>query len=402
VLGLLTVSVLVNYMDRGNLSVAAPFLTTELNISPAQMGVLLSAFFWTYAVFQLVSGYLVDRYDVSKLYALGYLVWSIATLGTGFVGGFAALFAVRLMLGIAESVAYPCYSKILSESFTERQRGIANGLIDVGTKLGTAAGNLLGGWMIFNFGWRAFFIYTGAVSLFWLIPWMMYAPKPASEPSAERIAAGDDPGWAAIISQRAAWATFLGLFCFNYSWYFLLTWLPSYLMKDRHFTTQMMSVFSALPLAATAIATICAGLLSDRLIASGIAAVTVRKRFLVAGFLVTAAAMPMVPVLDDRVSMIALVIAFVGMGIFTSNNWALTQTLAGLSAVGKWTGAQNAVGNLAGVTAPVITGLIVQEFGSFEMAFFGAAAVALTGATLYGFVLDRTTPIRWSEVKRIS
>lgn len=386
---------LVNYMDRGNLSVAAPDLMKELQMPKSQMGLLLSSFFWTYAAFQLLSGWLVDRFNVSRVYAVGYLVWSVATLCTGFIGGFASLFALRLALGIAESVAYPAYSRILSENFDDARRGIANGLIDVGTKFGTAAGTLLGGWLISGFGWRFFFISTGAVSLLWLIPWLRYAPTQAP-PAAKQEDTTAVTGWSEILSKRAAWATFFGLFCFNYAWYFLLTWLPTYLRDERHFSTQMMAAYSAFPLVVTAISTIVTGTLSDRWIARGADAGKVRRRLVMLGLTVIACSLPLSTVPSHELAMSMLFVAFAGLGIYTANCWALTQRLAGVTAVGKWTGAQNAIGNLGGVVAPAITGLLVDRLGSFQYAFFTASAVALCGAFIYGWMLHRPTPVEWS------
>jgi ACS family D-galactonate transporter-like MFS transporter len=400
ILGLLGVSVLINYMDRGNLSAAAPVLIGDLHLNEVQMGVLLSSFFWTYALFQLPSGWLVDRFDVTKLYALGYLVWTLATLATGLVPGFAVLLALRLLVGLAESIAYPAYSKILSEHFKDERRGLANGIIDVGTKFGMATANLLGGWMIAGFGWRFFFLSTGAVTLLWLLPWLRYAPShpPAPpQPSAAAATATHDAGWLAVLGKRAAWTTFVGLFLFNYVWYFLLTWLPGYLRLERKFSLETMAVFSAFPLVVTAAMTIGAGLLSDRLIARGAATAVVRRRFLIIGLLVIAATLPLATVKDDTLAMTALVAAFAGLGVYTANCWAFTQHLAGLDAVGKWTGIQNCVGNLGGVVAPVTTGFIVNRLGSFRMAFVAAAAVALLGAIVYRWMLGRPEPADWRK-----
>jgi MFS transporter, ACS family, D-galactonate transporter len=136
VLVLLVLSVAINYIDRGNLSIAAPLLKDGLGISASELGVLLSAFFWTYAAFQIVSGWLVDRFDVNWVLAGGFFLWSVATAATGLVQGFASLVVLRLLLGMGESVAYPCYSKILAGHFAEHQRGLANALIDAGASAG--------------------------------------------------------------------------------------------------------------------------------------------------------------------------------------------------------------------------------------------------------------------------
>ena len=169
VLILLAVSVFINYIDRGNLSIAAPLLKGELQISDSQLGLLLSAFFWTYAMFQIVSGWMVDRFNVNWVIAVGFFLWSAATAATGLIQGFAALMILRLILGIGESVAYPSYSKILARHFPEHHRGLANALIDAGSKCGPAIGTLLGGVLMARYGWRPFFIVLGVGSLVWLV-----------------------------------------------------------------------------------------------------------------------------------------------------------------------------------------------------------------------------------------
>ena len=168
---LLVVSVAINYIDRSNLSIAAPLLKVEMGISPAQLGLLLSSFFWSYALFQIVSGWLVDRFDVNWVMMVGFVLWSGATAATGLISGFGMLLGFRLLLGIGESVAYTCYAKILAERLDERQRGVANALIDAGSKCGPALGTLVGGLLVTRFGWRPFFIVVGLVGFLWLPCW---------------------------------------------------------------------------------------------------------------------------------------------------------------------------------------------------------------------------------------
>src|SRR4051794_1829351 len=167
---LLVLSICINYIDRGSLSVADRFLQTEFQMDPAHRGRIYSAFFITYAAFQIVAGWLVDRFNVNRILAAGFLIWSRAMLLTGAATGFAMLFSLRLILGVGESVAYPSYSKILAGNFREGQRGFANGAIDAGSKLGPALGILFGGLFMDQFGWRIFFFITGGISLAWLIP----------------------------------------------------------------------------------------------------------------------------------------------------------------------------------------------------------------------------------------
>jgi MFS transporter, ACS family, D-galactonate transporter len=220
-LALLVLSVFINYIDRSNLSIAAPLLERELSLTPSQLGALLGSFFWTYALLQLfgIAGWLADRFHTGWVFAGGFIVWTAATAGTGLVSGFGALFLMRLLLGAGESVAYPCYSRFLASEVPQHHRGLANALIDAGSKLGPALGTFLGALMIAQLGWRMFFVVLGAGGLLWLVPWLRYMPR-AQPPSAD---AKNAPSVLAMLKQRSAWGTFLGHFCGNYYWFFLLT-----------------------------------------------------------------------------------------------------------------------------------------------------------------------------------
>jgi ACS family D-galactonate transporter-like MFS transporter len=392
VLALLVISVSINYIDRGNLSIAAPLMKDEMEMSSAQLGILLSAFFWTYSTFQLVSGWLVDRWNANWILAAGFLLWSAATAATGFIRGFGLLIILRLLLGVGESVAYPSYSKILAGHFAEHQRGIANSLIDAGTKVGPALGSLAGGLLMVRFGWRPFFVVLGVGSLLWLPLWLKWMPAGSSAPSMQpdqRPRIGD------ILRRRAAWATFGGHFCGNYFWYFLLTWLPFYLVRERGFSMQQMGSLGSLAYFVTAAATTTAGLLSDRLIAAGAAPTRVRKAC--TGFgLGFATIIVGVTVLPNRTaSIILLLLACMSYGVFASSHWAITQTFAGPLAAGKWSGLQNFVANLSGVAAPAITGLVVGATGHFLWAFAVSAGVSLSGAMIYTFLLGPVEPVDW-------
>jgi cyanate permease len=203
----------------------------------------------------------------------------------------------------------------------------------------------------------------------------------------------------AILKQREAWGTFLGLFACNYAWYFLLTWLPSYLVMERHFSQNLMAVAGSMPFFAIAASSMTSGWASDRLIARGGTPTRVRKTFAVSGMLGALLILPSAMVSSDIVSMALLLVASLSFGLLTSNIWAISQTLAGPEAAGKWTGWQNGFGNLAGVTGPYITGVIVNETGSFLMAFVAVAVVIAMGAFSYGVIIRRVVPIDWHERK---
>jgi ACS family D-galactonate transporter-like MFS transporter len=392
VLILLALSICINYIDRTTLSVAAPRLSIELALDPKQMGVLLSCFFWTYALCQIPAGWLVDRYDVRWVFGAGFLLWSGATFATGFSSSFGILLACRLLLGMGESVAYPSYSKILSGSFPQTHRGTANALIDMASKIGPALGIMLGGLLVASYGWRSLFISIGMVSLLWLVPWAIWGPKDRALAVSHSAAA---PGLLEILSKREAWGTFIGLFGANYIWYFLLTWLPSYLVQQRHFSEAMMAKLGSLPFFAIALSSMISGVISDRLISRGGDTSRVRKFFISTGLFMGCLVLPAALVENRIVCVVLLVAASLCYGMCSSNIWAITQTLAGPAASGKWTGLQNAFGNMAGWVAPYLTGWIVKETHSYVLAFVATAVAASIGGLSFLFVIPKVAPIKW-------
>jgi MFS transporter, ACS family, D-galactonate transporter len=399
VLGLLILSALINFIDRGNLSVAAPVLAPEFGLTPVRLGVLFSAFFWTYSGVQIVAGLLADKYKASVLYGFGFLLWSIATLLTGAAQGFGTLLAFRLLLGIGESTAFPAYSSLLANLLPENKRGLANALIDAAGKSGPALGTFAGGFVIAQWGWRSLFLILGAVSLLWLPPWFRYAP--AQDKVATAAETRDAPGLLEILSKRSAWATFMGLFGFNYGYFFLMSWLPSYMVMERHFSMRAMAVLAALPFAATAVSATFFGWLSDRLISRGRSVNNVRKSFVVSGLVMCALPLVMSAVAANGLSIVLLVTAFVCIGLYSSNVWAITQTLAGPNAAGRWTGLQNSIANLGSLIAPIVTGWIVKETGSFFLAFVVASVYMLISGAMYLFLVGPIAPVVWrSELLR--
>jgi len=417
---LLALSIFINYIDRGNLSIAAPLLKDDLGLSVYQLGILFSSFFWTYAIFQIVSGWLVDRFPVNWVLALGILVWSAATFGTGLVRGFKLLLAMRLILGIGESVAYPSYSKIIARHFSEFQRGRANSLISAGQASGPAFGTLVGGMLMARVGWRLFFVVLGIASSLWLLPWLKFLRRPALSGEAAstplrgiadiqfdstRVPAREPARSATILQilrQRSAWGTFAGLFAYNYIWYFFITWLPFYLVRERQFSVQGMSLVSGIAFLVLACSALASGWLSDKWIAAGGSPTRVRKTFTGAGPLIASSLVLVGVVANHAVAVAILMLACIGLGMCTSNLWAVTQTLAGPATSGKWTGLQNFTGNFAGWIAPALIGLIVQQTGKFFWVFVITSGVTLLGAAAWIFLVGPIRPISWSPEHKLA
>jgi MFS transporter, ACS family, D-galactonate transporter len=390
VLALLAFSVFINYVDRSNLSVAAPMLKDELGLSATQLGVLLSAFFWTYAGLQLTSGWLVDHFEVKWVFAGGFLIWSTATAMTGLAHSFAVLLVVRIVLGMGESVAYPSYSKIMANHCGERHRGFANSMIAMGLALGPAFGVLFGGTLMSRFGWRPFFIILGAASLVWLVPWLLWMPR---TPAHTAVHGG--PAIAEIIRQRSLWGTCLALFCGNYHLYFMVTWLPYYLMRECGLSMNgMAKVGGAFFLLAAMSASMC-GRFSDRWIASGATPNRVRKTFLITASLGIGISLVANVASSGSLAIAWLLMAAGFFGAGSSNIWAVTQTLAGPQAVGRWAGVQLFCGNMSGVVVPAVTGVILQRTGHFAGALLIVAAISWIGALTWAFVVGPVEPVLW-------
>ena len=393
---LLALSVFINYVDRGNLSVAAPLLKGELHLSAYHLGLLLGAFFWTYVTLMIVSGWLVDRFDVNWVLAGGFAIWSLATGLTGVVQGFATLMACRLLLGAGESVAFPAYGKILARDIPQEHRGVANAAIISGMSLGPALGTFFCGGLMATYGWRPVFIVLGFAGLLWLVPWIYWMPKAA--PTSERFVCPASVG--DILCRRAFWGTALGHFCSNYPFYLMIVWLPYFLVNERHLSMQEMAREGALFYLMYAIASPILGWMADAWIRAGASPNFVRKLWMGIGHIMIAAGLLGCAAASARTSFVCLLVMGFACGFTGPTIYVFAQTLAGPAVAGRWTGLQNAIGNLAGVAVAPLTGLVVDQTGQFWWAFVLAATVTLLGGASWVFLTGPLTRVNWpSEIE---
>jgi ACS family D-galactonate transporter-like MFS transporter len=397
IVGVLMLAAILNSADRSSLAIAAPALSRELMLSPVQMGFLLSAFFWTYAIGQVVAGWFTDRFPVLWVFTIGFVVWSGATFCTGLVQGMTALLVLRLLLGGGESVAFPCYSKIFATEFPPAKQGLPNAILNSGTKIGAALGVLVGGVLIALYSWRMMFFVLGGSGVVFLILWFMLAPRTDRKPRGQAVSTATKPGpsYLDILRNRDAWGTFVGAACYNYAYFFGLTWLPSYLVQQKHLSLEKMGIIGAIPFWAAAVSAIIGGWTSDALIKKGHSTTKVRKAFVASGLVFSVAAFPSAIMEDLTASLVLLTVAYTALGVTVSNLWAISQTLAGPTAAGKWSGAQNCLGAIAGIVAPIVSGLVVQQTGNFSLAFLIMAILALVGAASYVFLVRTIAPIDW-------
>jgi MFS family permease len=272
----------------------------------------------------------------------------------------------------------------------ERHRGFANSIISVGLALGPCFGLLFGGTLMSRFGWRPFFIFLGAASLVWLVPWLLWMPR---TPSHTSVRGG--PAIAEILGQRSLWGTCLALFCANYHLYFMVTWLPYYLVRERGLSMDgMAKVGGSFFFLAAVSASVC-GQLSDRWIASGATANRVRKTLLITAALGIGISLAANVGSSLPFAIVWLMAAAAFFGLGSSNVWAVTQTLAGPHAAGRWSGVQLFFGSLSGVVAPAITGVILQRTGRFAWAFLIVSAISWIGALTWIYLVGRVEPVVW-------
>ncbi len=396
-LALLATLAIFNFIDRSNLSIAAPLLKDELHISASQLGLLLSAFFWTYAAMQFFSGWLADKVDANWVLAAGFLLWSLATAATGLIQGFTMLLVMRLVLGAGESVMVPAWSKILSLHVTEQYRGFANGVCQGAVRFGPAVGTLGVGVLITQYGWRPAFIGIGLISLAWIPAWIKWMPRGRGINRSLDAAA---PGFVEILRQRSFWGVCAGHFSIIYLLYFMLTWLPFYLIRERHLSMESMVKIATVYYLTDALSAVATGWVADYAIRRGHSPTVTRKSAMAVGHVIAALALLSCAVANSHWYLLSLVIIGIGEGIAGSGPFAFSQTLAGPHATGKWSGLQNSFANVSGVIAPALTGFLVDRTGTFLLPLAIAALVLMAGGLSWVFVVGRIEELRWKSEER--
>ncbi len=391
--GLLGIALFVNYIDRGNLATAASLIKTDLHLTTVQLGFMTSAFFWTYTPGQLVAGWIADKLGGYRALGLGFAIWSIATALTGFAGGFASLLALRILLGVGECAAFPSMSKLLAENVPPEKLGFANGFIVSGIAFGPAFGTFAGGLILASIGWRTMFILFGSVALLWLVPWFAVARRVTPQRKVAASIFAPPPPVTEMLQLRALWGACLGHFCVNYTLYFVLSWLPLWLVQQRGFSILEMAKLGASVYCVYGLMVILSGWFSDHLIARGASITAVRKGVTVLSHLGVAVGLAGCALGSPQVVIASLFVCggFLGM----NSTWPIAQTLAGPRAAAKWVGVQNCIANTAGIIVPIVTGFIVDRTGSFNAAFILAAAVSVLGAAGWGIVLQRVEQVQW-------
>jgi len=387
---LLGTAVFLNYVDRGSIAVASPLMKGELQLSNEAYGWAVSAFFWVYAPVQLFAGWLCDRFSVYKLLATGILIWAASTLLMGFVGGFASLFVLRIMLGIGESLAFPGSSKIIARHVPAERRGVANAALAMGIALGPAVGTLVGGLILNFYGWRAIFFTFGILTLLWLAPWRQAV---RNLPDTTHFDEGPSVDIFALIRKWPLWSMSIVHCLGNYCFYFLLAWLPLFLTKSRGFSIAEMTLLASLGYAVQGACAFAYGHFSDWWTRSGRSEAVCRRWMMVASQSLAAIAILGLAYAHTAL-LIGLLLCLAGAAsaALSLNLYAIAQMFAGPRASGTWVGFQNSLGNLSGIFGPIVTGIIVDRAG-YGSAFGLTAAIAAVGAVWWAVGVPRIEQI---------
>ena len=391
VLALLAGSQVLAYVDRVNLSVAGPDLVRSGVLSAAWLGTLFSIFNWAFTLSLLPAGPLVDRFGAGRLLAGGVALWSLATAFGGATRAFLPLALSRAGVGVGEATMIPAGSRLIEERIPPGRRALAVGTVFAGNKVGLALGIPLASVLLARFGWHAVFLVTGGLGALWLAGWaLVYRPTAAvgPRPVSVRDAARR---WGALLRHRTTWGVMIGQAGYLYLYYLFVSWVPGYLVLQRHLGTLQTGAAGTLPFAAGVLCTLFAGWLGDRLVARGAAITRVRKTFAVGGLLAATIFTAATAFADDTLTAVAgLTLAVASFSFATAHVNAIPLDVAPPASVASLVSLQNVGGNIGGSLAPVLTGLLVSGAGDFKVPLLVAAAVGLVfGCGGYGLVLGR-------------
>lgn len=415
VLALIATGTLINYLDRTILGIAAPALTKELAISPTLMGVIFSAFSWTYAASQVPGGAFLDRFGTRLTYMLSVGFWSFFTLLHAVIGSVAGLFGLRLLLGIAESPCFPANSRVVATWFPRNERAMATGVYTVGEYIGLAFLSPVLFLMLAHWGWRSLFLVAGALGMvFAVVWWLRYREPRDSRANAAELALIVEGGglveqpakqrvdWSAagrLLRTRQMWGICLGQFAGNSTLVFFLTWFPTYLAVERHMDWLKIGFFAVLPFIAASIGVLFGGWWSDRMLRQGRSPNVARKLPIILGLLLASTIVSANFIDDNRLVIAVLSLAFFAQGM-AALGWTLVSDIAPQGMLGVTGGIFNLAANLAGIVTPIIIGAIVAATGSFVYAIGFIGVVALLGALSYIVILGDVKRIElWTHIK---
>jgi MFS transporter, ACS family, D-galactonate transporter len=406
---MLFVIVVINYLDRSNISIVGPQLSRALNLTPVKLGVVLSGFGWTYVALQIPCGWLVDRVHPRYLYGCILGLWSLATLSLGLATGFVSLLILRLAVGAFEAPSYPINNRVVTTWFGEDERAGAIAVYTSGQYVGLGFLTPLLSWLELSYGWRTVFAVTGAVGLAWTVAWYVLYRDPAqfagvNQAEIDHIAArGGIPDlsqrigrqkkvlawadWKIVLVSRRLWGVYLGQFGINATQWFFLTWFPTYMVTYRHVSFAKSGLLEALPFLGAFAGVLLGGFVSDGLLRRGCSLTVARKVPIIVGMLLSSSIVVANYVSDPLSISACLTVAFFGCG-FGSITWSLVSAMAPERLIGLTGGAFNFTGNLAAVVVPLAIGFLIKG-NDFTRPLIAVSAMGLMGAASYIFLVGK-------------
>lgn len=391
---------MINYMDRIALSIAAKPIAAEFNLSSVGMGYLFSSFIWSYALFLIPVGLLIDRYGAKRIGGIGIFVWSAATALTGAAGSFVSLLTARLVMGAGESVSNPVGAKVIREWIPSQERGTITAVFNSGSYAGPAICSIVLAMLVASVGWRWSFVIAGGIGFAWLLAWYFFYGKPedvkwlsdaerktivesrsGSKQSTDQVNAY---GLKRLLKTPTLWGLALTQGCNVYTQYLFLTWLPSYLQEERHLTLAKSGLITAIPYAAAVVLCIGLGKLSDWYLKRGGGVSSGKRRNVIALSMVIASCILLVPFADSTTALVVISsLTLAGIASTTSLNFSLlNDLLPSAGDVGRAVAFIVVGGNLFGVAAPIVTGYVVAATGSYNWAFLIAGILLVAGAVV--------------------
>ncbi|MHC6222055.1 MFS transporter [Arthrobacter sp. MMS24-S77] len=402
---LLVIGGIVNYLDRNNLSIANTTIAKEFGLNAFQMGLLLSAFSWPYAIANLPAGYLVDKYGPKRMFAWAAGLWSIISMLSALANSFGFLYAARVALGISESPFFTSGLKVADRWFNKTERALPVSIVNTGSQIANAIAPPLLTFLLLTMTWRGMFIVIGALGVIIALVWLRVYRDPTlkeqflikgAEFEEQSKPKEKQAGWGELLKQKNTWFMVLGAFGIFYTVWVYLTWLPSYLQTARGFSLSQSGWLAALPFLCGIIGVLTGGVISGKAIRRGIPTVTARKLPIVGGALLAAAAVLPVAYVDNS----ALAIVLLSVGYFAAQVpigvlWTLAADIAEPTQVASLGAIQNFGGFLGAALAPVVTGFILtQTGGNYTLVFLIGGVLLVVGALSYGFfVKDRRAAV---------
>lgn len=407
--GLLGVGMFVNYIDRVNLSVATPAIMEDFGISAAQMGVVASAFLWTYALLQMPIGTIIDKIGVPWVNRVGVFLWAVASFASAAAGGLGMLIVARLLLGVGEAPTVPAGWKAIGQWFPKQERGTATAIFDGCAKISNVIGIPVMAFLVSTFSWHAAFLFTGVLSIAYLIAWWLLYRSPSQavadgKMSAEEhaylkagdaedevnVAAGSLRGVGYLLRRRKTWGLALGYASYTYAYYVLLTWLPGYLKQEFGVNLLQGGLYSMIPWLVAVIAQfLIAGLLMDAWVARTGQVTKVRRIVLVVSMLAALSVTGAAYVDTIAPAIVFISIGAAGLAVSVPAGASIVSLVAPEGFTGTLGGIVNFIANLIGIAAPIVTGMVVDRTGSFAGAFIVTGVVLVAGIVCYTVVLGR-------------